>query len=113
MLEGGSKVLLGLSHRGPLLPEPSVNHSSPFVPAPIAGGKEDTGDAHLRSPSLEEPPPLTLTLTLGVRSNHVSFREPKGRMELQDHPGLLDHLGPGALPVTLGKMAPEERKAQR
>lgn len=48
-----------------------------------------------------------------VRSNHVSFREPKGKMELRDHRGLLDHLGPGALLVTLGKMAPEERKAQR
>lgn len=60
-----------------------------------------------------EPPSLTLTLTLGIRSNHLSFREPKGRMELQDHPGLLDHLGPGALLVTLEKMAPEECKAQR
>lgn len=39
--------------------------------------------------------------------------EPKGKMELQDHRGLLDHPGPGALLVTLGKMAPEERKAQR
>lgn len=43
----------------------------------------------------------------------MSFREPKGKMELRDHLGLLDHLGPGALLVTLGKMAPEERKAQR
>lgn len=58
--------------------------------------------------SLWKLEPLTLTLTRRVRSNHVSFREPKGKMELQDHPGLLDHLGPGALLVTLEKMAPEE-----
>lgn len=38
--------------------------------------------------------------------------EPKGKMELQDHLGLLDHLGPGALLVTLEKMAPKELKAQ-
>lgn len=42
----------------------------------------------------------------------LALGEPKGRTELQDHPGLLDYLGPGALLVTLGKMAPEERKAQ-
>lgn len=85
------------------------------MPASTVGGKEGTGIAHLSS-SLEAPNPhltLTLTLTLRVRSTHVSFREPKGKMELQDHRGLLDHLGPGALLVTLGKMAPEERKAQR
>lgn len=39
--------------------------------------------------------------------------EPKGKMELQDHLGPLDHLEPGALLVTLGRMAPEELKAQR
>lgn len=33
-------------------------------------------------------------------------------MELQDHLGPPDHLGPGVLLVTLGKMAPEELKAQ-
>lgn len=43
----------------------------------------------------------------------MSFREPKGKMELQDHLGPLDHLGPGVLLETLGKMAPEELKAQR
>lgn len=43
----------------------------------------------------------------------MPFREPKGKMELQDHLGLLGHLGPGALLVTLGKMVPEELKAQR
>jgi hypothetical protein len=42
-----------------------------------------------------------------------SFRETKGKMELQDLQGPLGHLGPGALLVTLGKMAPEELKAQR
>lgn len=43
----------------------------------------------------------------------LALGEPKGKMELQDHLGLLDHLGPGALLVTLGKMVPEELKAQR
>lgn len=43
----------------------------------------------------------------------MAHGEPKGKMELQDHLGLLGHLGPGALLVTLGKMAPEELKAQR
>lgn len=43
----------------------------------------------------------------------MSFREPKGKTELQDHLVPLDHPAPGALLVTLGKMAPEELRAQR
>lgn len=70
------------------------------------------GLAHLRK-SFWKLEPLTVTLVLCVKSNHMSFREPKGKMELQDHLGPLDHLAPEVLLVTLGKMAPEELKAQR
>lgn len=43
----------------------------------------------------------------------LALGETKGKMELLGLQGPLDPLGPGALPVTLGKMAPKEHKAQR
>lgn len=48
-----------------------------------------------------------------VHQETLALGEPKGKMELQDHLVPLDHLAPGALLVTLGKMAPEELRAQR
>lgn len=82
------------------------------MPSSRAGKKESTGLVYLRKPFWKLKV-LIVTFALSLKSNHMSFREPKGRMELQDHLGPLDHLGPGVLLETLGKMAPEELKAQR
>lgn len=103
---------MGLFHQGPLLQLPRSSISKPVPASRKAGQKEDTRVAHLRKP-LSGSSNLTVALILRVKSNPMSFREPKGKMELQDLLGPPDHLGPEALLVTLGKTAPEELKAQR
>ncbi|KAK2118464.1 hypothetical protein P7K49_005351 [Saguinus oedipus] len=83
------------------------NNAFLFEPAPRAG--EGDGVGLPEGASLWRLDPLPLR----VLPSPISSRETKDKMELLGPQGPLDLLGPGALLVTLGKMAPGEHKAQR